>query len=251
MSVIKYIDFQVPDWGELQGPPTSRLSYRGEVMSDSPLIYLRLNETAGSVAHDQTGQHDAKVDGDLTWEVGLPFIYGDASAAGSDETGGVSVSETGWLPIGSSARTIEAWCKPNSSTRIYRGINYGSTGAGTRLNFSYLANEVSVAVGNCRFGAQGLTLADEWHHFVLVFPSGAARCDEFIFYIDGLAVTAVVIAGQGATTINTGDSSLMINQFEPGLANDCEFAEVAIYGSALSSQRIQEHYQAATESGVV
>ena len=250
MSIIKHIDFQVPDWGELQGPPISRLSYRGEVMSDSPLVYLRLNESSGSIAHDETGQHDAAVDGSLTWGVELPFVFGGAFGARSDETGGLSVSETGWLPVGSSARTIELWCKPNSATKIYRGVNYGSTGTGTRLNFSYLVDEVSVAVGNCRWGVQGLSLADEWHHFVLVFPVGATQCDAFQFYIDGQFTSASVLVGQGSTVINTNDTALMINQFEPGTPNDCSFGEVAIYGSALSAQRILEHFQAATETGI-
>lgn len=250
MSLLKHIDFQPPGWGELQQPPVTRLSYRGQVMSDSPLMYLRFGESPDVIVHDETGQHDAVVDGSLTWGVELPFVFGDAFAAESDETGGLAVNETGWLPTGSAARTIELWCKPNSNTSVYRGINYGVSGTGTRLNLSYLSDEVSVTVGNCRFGVTGLSLADRWHHIALVYPDGATRCDEFLLYLDGQLAPATVLGGNGATAINTNDSSLMVNQYEPGLANNCAWGEVTIYDSALSSARILAHYTSAVETGV-
>lgn len=244
MALLKHIDFQVPAWGELQQPPASRTSYRGEVMADSPLMYLRLGESSGSTAADETGQHDAQEDGALSWGVQGPLIFDDDTAVESSGTGGFIINQTGWLPTGSSPRTVELWFKPTLSTTTFRGINYGGTGVGEKLSFIYTHNDISVAVNNCRFGAQGLSLADQWHHTALVYPSGASRCDEFLFYLDGQPLSASVIGGSGSTTVNTTDSSLLINAFVPGIWNHGAFDEVAIYGTALSAQRILEHYEA-------
>lgn len=249
MTVHKHIDFQVPDWVELQDTPRNRLSYRGEVMADSPLIYLRLGESSGPIANDEAGQHNAIEVGTLSWEVSGPLVLDSNTAIGSSGTGSLVISDTGWLPIGSVERTIEIWCKPNNNTIALLGVNYGTSVAGSSLNFIYTADEVSVDVSNCRFGVQGLSLADQWHHYVLVFPNGATRCDEFIVYLDGLPLAATVIAGQGGTQINTSDSILLINQATSGERNHGDFDEVAIYGSALSAQRIFDHYQAGINTG--
>lgn len=181
MTIHKHIDFQVPDWGELQAPPRGRLSYRGEVMADSPLMYLRMGESSGSMAYDETGQHHAAESGSLNWGVPGPLAFDNDTAVDSSGTGGLVVSETGWLPVGSVERTIELWFKPNSSTLAYRGINYGDSDVGKRINFIYTAVEVSVAVSNCRYGALGLSLADQWHHFVLVFRAARHAAMNFFF----------------------------------------------------------------------
>lgn len=250
MTVHKHIDFQVPDWGELQQSPLNRLSYRGEVMADSPLMYLRLGESSGPIAYDETGLHDAVEIGTLDWGVLGPLALDSNTAVESSGTGGLAISETGWLPIGSTERTIELWFKPNNHTLAFRGINYGIDAVGKRLNFIYTAGEISVAVSNCRFGVQGLSLVDQWHHFVLVFPNGASRCDEFVFYLDGQPLAATVIGGQGGTQINTSDSVLTINQTTSGARNYGVFDEVVIYGIALSAQRVLDHYRAGVVMGV-
>lgn len=244
MTVHKHIDFQVPGWGEFQQAPVSRTGYRGEVMADAPRVYLRLGEPGGPSAADETGQHNATEDGALSWGVPGPLIFDDNTAVESAGTGGLVISETGWLPIGSAERTIELWYRPNTNTATFRGINYGGAATGAKLGFIYTHNDISVAVNNCRFGAQGLTLADQWHHVALVYPSGATRCDDFLFYLDGQPLAAAVIAGSGATAINTTDSPLLINAFALGVWNHCAFDEVAIYDKALSAQRILDHYLA-------
>jgi Concanavalin A-like lectin/glucanases superfamily len=251
MTVYKYIDFQVPDWGELQQPPQSRMSYRGEVLADSPLMYLRLVESAGPTACDETGRHDATEDGTLVWGIQGPLAFDSDAAVGSTGAGGLVINETGWLPIGSSERTFELWFKPNNNTLIYRGINYGAASSGGTQSLIYTASEISVAVSECRFGIQGLSLAGQWHHAAWVLPDGATRCDEFVIYLDGQPVLASVLYGSGATQVNTADSTLKINQYVSGIANNCDFDEIAIYGGALSSQRILDHYTSGVNAGAL
>ncbi len=213
-------------------------------------MYLRLGGSNGPTAHDETGNQDAQVDGVLTWGTTGPLILDSDTAVESNGTGGLRVSQTGWLPVGASERTIELWFKANSSTVAYRGINYGNTSAGTRLLMTYTTDEVSVAVVNCRFGVTGLSLDEQWHHLVLTFPIGATRCDEFSLYLDSALLSASVLAGAGSTIINTADSTLLINQSANSDFNYGSLDELAIYDHALSTERIYAHYQAATASGV-
>lgn len=244
MPIIKHIDFQVPGWGELQQPPTQRLSYRGEVMADGPLMYLRVGEPSGAIAHDETGRHDAAVEGSLVWGIpGALAFDGDTAFAGAG-TGGLIVPETGWLPTGPAPRTIELWFRPNPATSVLKGVNYGAAADGARLMFSCTHNELSVFVANGYFGVQGLSLAGQWHHAALVFPDGATRLDEFLFYLDGQPLSPVVLSGSAALAINTADSELLVNQLAGTTANDCDYDEVAVYGKALPSQRILDHYLA-------
>jgi Concanavalin A-like lectin/glucanases superfamily len=244
MTILKHIDFQVPGWGEFTQGPTQRLGYRGEVLADSPLMYLRLGEAAGTTASDEAGQHDATQSGVLVWGAEGALAYDPDTAVDGAGTGGLVVSGTGWLPLGSSARTIEVWFKPNASTSLSRGINYGQSSNGSHVYFSYTQSEVSVDIGGCRFGVQGLTLSGQWHHAVLVYPSGSTRCDEFLVFLDGQKLSPVVISGVGSSAVNTTDSALSINQTSGGAANDCEIDEVAIYNSALTDQRILDHFLA-------
>ena len=244
MTIHKHIDFQVPGWGEFLQGPTQRLSYRGEVLADSPLMYLRLGESSGTTASDETGQHDATQNGVLVWGVQGPLAFDPDTAIDGAGAGGLVVSGAGWLPVGSSARTIEGWFKPNVNTLLSRGMNYGQASDGTHVYFSYTHNEVSVDIGGCRFGVQGLTLSGQWHHAALVYPSGSTRCDEFLVFLDGQKLSPVVISGLGGGAVNTANSALSINQTSGGAANDCEFDEVAIYNSELTDQRILDHYLA-------
>ena len=59
-----------------------------------------------------------------------------------------------------------------------------------------------------------------------------------------------MIGGVGSTVINTADTALRLNQLSSGVSNDCAFDEIAIYGSALSAQRVLDHYQAGVNTGV-
>lgn len=244
MTILKHIDFQVPGWGELQQGPVQRMSYRGEVLSDSPLMYLRMGEGTGPTAIDETGQHDAVEVGSMAWGVSGPLAFDAGTAVDGAGTGGLAIGQAGWLPVGASERTLEAWFKPTPSSALYRGMNYGQASAGRRINFSYTHSEISIAVSNCRFGVQSLSLSGQWHHTALVFPDGATRCDEFLIYLDGQRLSPSVIGGVGGTAINTTDSALLINQFSSSEFNNCAFGEVAIYGTALTDQRIDDHYQA-------
>src|SRR5437764_9586868 len=53
-------------------------AYRETILADGPLSYLRLDESAGPVAHDETGAHDGVYLGAFT--VGAPGAIAGATA---------------------------------------------------------------------------------------------------------------------------------------------------------------------------
>ena len=59
MTVHRHLDFSVPDWRELAGPPIAWQPYVARVMSLDPVLYYRLGETSGTAVHDQTGAASA------------------------------------------------------------------------------------------------------------------------------------------------------------------------------------------------
>ncbi len=111
--------------------------------------------------------------------------------------------------------------------------------------FVYSADGLVVSVGTSGIGGLTADLSGQWHHAAFVFPSGSTRLDEFVIYIDGEPITMQVFFGSGATLINTTDSPLLLNMSGDGFYNNCEIDEVAVYGTALSSQRVKEHYDTA------
>src|SRR4051812_25995064 len=54
-------------------------AYTAEVMADHPVVYLRLGETTGSVAHDAVGHHDGTYGPQAV-------LGGDGAIAGDPDT---------------------------------------------------------------------------------------------------------------------------------------------------------------------
>jgi len=245
MTEHKHIDFQVPGWGEFQQVPQQHLGYRSEVLADSPLIYLRLGEPSGPTAVDETGQHNATEVGVINWGLSGAIGLDSDTAVGSSGTGGLRVSATGWLPVGSSARTIEFWFRPSANPNAFRGISYGLTSSGTNLTYFYSTTSIMVSIGASAFGTLASSTLNQWHHIAVVFPVGATRLDEFLIYRNGIPVSAQTIFGLGSTLVNTLDSALHINMDESDGFYNCDIDELAVFGTALSPARIKAHYDSA------
>jgi Concanavalin A-like lectin/glucanases superfamily len=245
MTVYKHIDFQIPGWGEFPQGPQQRPGYRSEVLADSPLIYLRLGESAGPTAIDETGQRNATEIGAMSWGLSGALGLDSDTAVGSSGTGGLRVNTTGWLPIGSSARTIELWFRPTANPNAFRGVSYGSTASGTHLTYIYTTTSMIVSAGSSGFGAIATNTINQWHHTAIVFPAGATRLDEFLIYRNGAPVSTQTFYGLGSTPVNTSDSALHINMDETGGFYNCDIDELAIYDTSLSAVRIKAHYDSA------
>jgi len=59
MTMLRHIDFEVPDWGETPGGPRAYPDYAAAVLARQPVAYWRFDESAGPTVIDQAGGHEA------------------------------------------------------------------------------------------------------------------------------------------------------------------------------------------------
>lgn len=216
-------------------------SYPDEVMADSPRAYWRLGETSGTTAASVTGT-------DTATYLNGPTL-GQSGAISDDPSPSVlldGVNDT--LRASSSANlsptlalSLEAWVKPaalpgGTATIVRKDLQYllrvTSSGAVTfRLWKGGAANEFSTASNAVRAGA--------WNHVVASW-NGATMA----IYINGT---------QRASTALAAPSDSASDGFYIGSSGggydwlSAWVDEVAVYGAALSSTRIQAHY---TKAGI-
>src|SRR5207253_1068179 len=106
--------------------PIRPSAYPAAVQADSPVAYWRLDEGTGTSAADAGPNSDTGTySGGYT--VALPGALRDPSTAVdfNGSTGKVTAGVTG-IPSGSSARTVEAWIKPNGNGGTIFATNTGS-----------------------------------------------------------------------------------------------------------------------------
>lgn len=234
-----------------QATPAS--DYLNAVLADSPLVYYRLNETSGSNAAN-LGTSGAGSDGtyfggpailgaagifadnhgDLTDNaISLP---GDLSSYVRTDFGGGNPLHPGigltyeiWVntaaPIGNDG-TIFDYVVPGSANE-YLLINPDNLTTGVNSSFSVPGNDIS----------DGL-----WHHLAMTYDV-TGQVD---LWIDGaLAFStlapAVPLAADGTMILGQDQNGPGVG-FALNQAFDGRMDEFAIYGSVLSQERIQLHY---------
>jgi hypothetical protein len=227
-------------------------SYTNEILADSPLFFVQLNETAGTTAEDSSPNNN-----DLTYSSVLlaqtstiAGLSGDACTLNQpadtiSRDAGIGASATSW--------TLEIWYKDfyNLSTTNAAMYSFHASGVlGTYL--------ISLGTGEVRFGVNNTSnsyqqidssggsgiLDGDWHHIVGRFDGSDNSFDLFIdgAYKNGGTVsgTARVPASGGAITIGDAPQigSTLVGAFAAG----------AFYDSALSDARILAHYNAGTSA---
>jgi hypothetical protein len=228
--------------------------YASEVDADNPIAYWQFNETSGTTMIDSSGN------GNNGSYLGLPVLGQPGAGFGTGTSvlfDGVNDYASATIPLGQSF-TAECWAKsanddwnrdgwlassrgtngfilhPDSSTRNTRGFVYGENGSPDFRN------------------AGGGTVADiqQFHHYALTYDYDL---DQAVFYIDGQAVSTTPNVLNGLTRVgdpNIPDISVWIgrDQFNdsPLRYGNAWVDEMAIYGTALSPERLQAHYNAAT-----
>lgn len=66
MVVLKHVDFEVPDFGEMKLPTQAVPSYSQAIDALGPLAYWRMSDTVGSTLTDQTGNYPLTLTGNHT-----------------------------------------------------------------------------------------------------------------------------------------------------------------------------------------
>jgi len=221
------------------------VSYSEAVLADNPIGYWRLGETSGSNALDASG---SDLHGSYRGVVTLGQQAGvvtdsDTSALFDGSTAHVDVGHRSILNGLTNDFTVEAWVKgtgPIVSTRYFAG------GVHQRgFQFQVMSERLTFTT----FGFKDHTLAysfpsHRWTHVAVAFHSS----NDASFYVDG-DYEGTVYGSQPATTssgrLNIGRHPVPhpITGAQHHFTGSID--EVAIYGTALTAEKIQAHYLAA------
>jgi hypothetical protein len=239
------------------GPtPTPHLiAYRQAVLADKPLVFLQMNETAGPVLHDVSGNG---------WN-SRPESATPLTAAGSGAPGPVAWQFDGstsqvdipYVQTNATAYTIEVWIKTtaNVDQPIVNDIGQGPNPSGASLSLGVTANGMVSFAADAPFVWIGVIATSapvndgKWHHIAATWaaPSGAIGPWQFALYVDGFSVAtmphsenfiAAPLTGSGPTTVGRDDR--YHHRFNGAIE------EIAIYTKALPADRILKHFEAAT-----
>ena len=226
-------------------------TYASTVLADSPLAYYRLDDTAGT-ATDASG-HGLSGTYGSTIHTGATSPLATEHAAAADFPGG-AWNEAGIIRVPENpqleptkALTVEVWARTASISSDGALLSYGNnvdapfqpyaikSNAGTNVFvFAVNVNGVHQLVASKTAFAAGPT-----YHVVGTFDG-----NQVALYVNGNLETSVPASG----TITNYDTvnGLAIGGRYVNLSNnyDGTLSNVAIYGTALSQQRVRAHYTA-------
>jgi hypothetical protein len=230
------------------GAPTVDRSYGAEVLRDAPAAYWRMGEASGTVMVDSTKNGN---DGTYTSSVtlGQPgALTGDKGTATAFDgrTAAATVASSRSLQVNSI--TIELWVKKTTEAGygVYVAKNFvsrGGAGSGWfqllnngysgRLEFRVTADTDPVLVSSTPLAL------NTWYYVVATYDGTVAK-----IYLNGTLDGSLPIVATPAQT----DDPLDIGRRADGFYNNVVLEEVAIYPAALSVDRINAHWHAATNT---
>jgi hypothetical protein len=223
------------------------MSYQSEVLADSPLLYVRFEETSGATcANDGSLGGDATASGTYTRDVaGGASGLGVAIALGGGVGDAVTYPHHASLNITGDV-TYECWVKIASYAAdmgaMMKGLGAGETGSVggyiLRILTSRQLRVVKAGIGTLGTSTGTIPNDSGWHHIAFT-RSG----NTYTFYIDGADAGSF----SSSTTINAVSAAFQIGRewYDGGgrpLSGSID--EAAVYSSALTSTRIQAHYDA-------
>jgi PKD repeat protein len=222
------------------------MSYQSEVLADSPLLYVRFEETSGATCANQGSLGgDATAQGTYTRNVaGGAAGLGVGITLNGTTADYVSYPDHASLDI-TGDFTYECWVKSAYTADRQCLMTKGGDSGGAGYAFFLDTNRALVAA---KAGVAGLSQTDpnvvpndgNWHH-VAVTRSG----NTYRFYVDGAAADAGFVNSTAITAnavpFNIGREVITSGPRRPLVGS---IDEVAVYGSALSATRLQAHYDA-------
>jgi hypothetical protein len=221
--------------------------YGAEVLLDQPLGYWRLGENREDVAHDELGAHDGQYVGGV--ELGAPGALTDGNSAARFD-GAADHVEVG-LAFDFADRTafsIEAWVNPTLLAPL----------GGSVASKNFQDEVTGVTQGyKLAVGSDGVTLTRYGTTFIdacAAPPIAEGSYSHIVGSYDGDVLSIFVNGGFAASLASTGDliahngtfllgaswahSQLMVQHYMGALD------EVAVYGHALSQERVLAHFNA-------
>lgn len=229
---------------EARSPADTGTDYAAEVLADQPVAYWRFEETSGTVAVDETGDHHGSYDGGVT--LGVPGALTGQPGHGASFDGTDDHVEVPWAAaLNPATFTVEAWARSGAGVVGYQAVvssyedppqsGYGLWAAGAGSWDSYLGN------GSGGYsGANATRTTGVWTHLVATYDGTTLR-----IYADGQEAhtTAGQLGPNTSASLGIGGVQYIAGgvwgeHFEGAID------EVAVYDSVLSPARILAHYEA-------
>ena len=229
------------------GTPTTPPSYRASVLADHPVAYWRLDEETGTVMVDasRNGNDGAYAGAVALGQPGALASDGDTAAGVGPAGGTASVASTPSLQV--NPVTIEIWINKRAETEYgaYVSKNF-APGAGAGTGWFQLLNDhhsgriaFRVTEDNPTLVSSKILSLHTWYYVVATYDGATAK-----LFINGKLDSSIAFA---AIAKQTADP-LYIGRRADGLFTNAVLDEIAIYPTALSSDRIAAHWRAASNT---
>lgn len=226
------------------------IAYSTEVLADSPLTYMKFDETSGTTAADSSGSsHPGTIAGTPTLNQATVMPAGTGSYQLNTTAKRVVVANGAWM--NTPAFTIEAWIFIQTLGTSYQAIANRDGGSGTLArgwNLYVTNKKLNAFVGN-----SGFVPTDHVGTTTLV----ASTAYHTVMTSDGTSVKLYLNGAQEGSTVTSDAYANSGNPIEIGASlsgtpSTHSFSlaglvdHVAYYGTALSAARIAAHYAAAS-----
>lgn len=216
-------------------PPAPSTGYGAAVAADQPVRYIRLGEVTGRTAADYSSNcRHAAYEYDTGHVPGATVVDAGGGAATATSSGPMALASADGLPVGNSARTVEAWFK--TATGLFEDIvDYGDF-------------DIALANGNQIFLRSAsdhnintpYSVVDyRWHYLAMTYDGNGTM----LVYLDNQPSQGLSLSLSTSTSGSLQLGNGVSRPFQGVLA------EVAVYPTALSPGRIQAHFNAGTPAG--
>jgi hypothetical protein len=226
------------------------MSLQSVILGDSPVSYWELADLTGTVATDSAGSNPGTYNGGYTlnqpgWGFSGPSVLFDGS------TGYVGVPTASNLHP-TSAISLEALVYPtvlNSNYRMIIEAAYTSNNNPYSDYSLYISNvntiNFTVSIGSTQYPLSSSTLTvNNWYHIVGTYNGSIQD-----LYINGYLVSSQYVSG---SILNSGQSIQIGRSNRGGTLNyyfQGDISNVALYSSALSASKVNNHTAAIGSSG--
>ena len=216
------------------------MSYASEVLADSPIIYLKLDETSGTVAHDSSGNGHH-----FTYNAGATLgatsnLLNSVMAQGS---GAAPIATLMSMPDAFTDFTIECWVTVDTTAERGAFVKIGDDHSGYAVgvggtDYDGNGNQLIGLAEDTSWMQTGASIGTGEHHVVSYRRSSD---NAWFHFLDGTQVN-VVYASRilPLTRIDIGGDTASSRWLTPGV----KVNHVSIYNYELGATRIAAHYAA-------
>lgn len=225
-------------------------SYASTVLADSPVVYLKLDETTGTTAIDYSGNgYNGTYNGSVTLGVAGPLSSADNKGASFNEvsTGQAAYVSIPAFPLNTNKATVEMWVKNVGGSNGELVADLGTGTSKLQMIRDYLAGGTGRRIvdrgnaGGAFTDTSPVAGGSGWEHWIFTVDRSTAYIDDWL--------NAVQHHNTGdANTGNfwTSDTGLLMKNHDLSGAVYCigAIAHFAVYNYVLSSAQIAAHYAA-------